>query len=232
MTDDRSVERAARSWIEVGPTTAPPHVVDAALSLIERTPQERDWLVPWRHTNMTSLTRYAAAAAIGVLLISGAIYLSRTPDQGIAAPPPSSAPATPKAAAAAPATQAPPTPSPIPRPSAAIDQQGAEAVARQFQDLINASRTDEAADLIWVGARVAGTPTFSREDVVSALAQVCAAEHLGTWPAGGNNVRWDVKLKDRPGFSCPETGEMVETLFVVENGLIVEYRPIHARYKG
>jgi len=31
MTDDRSLERAARSWLESGPTEAPDHAVDAAL---------------------------------------------------------------------------------------------------------------------------------------------------------------------------------------------------------
>ena len=35
MTDDRSLERAARSWIEAGPTRAPERAVEAALSRIE-----------------------------------------------------------------------------------------------------------------------------------------------------------------------------------------------------
>ena len=35
MTDDRSLERAARSWIEAGPTRAPDRVVEAALHLID-----------------------------------------------------------------------------------------------------------------------------------------------------------------------------------------------------
>ena len=42
MTDDRSLERAARSWLEVGPTQAPDRAVEAALLRIETTPQERD----------------------------------------------------------------------------------------------------------------------------------------------------------------------------------------------
>ena len=42
MTDDRSLERAARSWIEVGPTRAPEPAVQAALLRIQTTSQERD----------------------------------------------------------------------------------------------------------------------------------------------------------------------------------------------
>ena len=42
MTDDRSLERAARSWLEVGPTQAPERAVEAALLRIQTTPQERD----------------------------------------------------------------------------------------------------------------------------------------------------------------------------------------------
>ena len=48
MTDDRSLERAARSWIEAGPTRAPDRAVEAALLRIQTTPQERDLRVPWR----------------------------------------------------------------------------------------------------------------------------------------------------------------------------------------
>ena len=75
MTDDRSLERAARSWIEVGPTRAPSHAVDAALLRIETTPQERDLRIPRRFTVMPFSARVAAAALIGVLLVGGAVYM-------------------------------------------------------------------------------------------------------------------------------------------------------------
>ena len=35
MTDDRTLERAARSWLEEGPNRAPDRPVEAALSRIE-----------------------------------------------------------------------------------------------------------------------------------------------------------------------------------------------------
>ena len=75
MTDDRSLERAARSWLEAGPTQAPDRAVEAALLRIETTPQERDLRIPWRLPKMTTPARVAAAAVIGVLAIGGAFYL-------------------------------------------------------------------------------------------------------------------------------------------------------------
>jgi hypothetical protein len=74
MTDDRSLERAARSWIEVGPTQAPDRAVEAALLRIETTPQERDLRIPWRLPKMTTPARVAAAAVVGVLAIGGAMF--------------------------------------------------------------------------------------------------------------------------------------------------------------
>jgi hypothetical protein len=90
MTDDRSLERAARSWIEVGPTRAPDHAVEAALARIQTTPQERDWF-PWRLPHMLTPARVAVAAVLGALLIGGALFtLARPPAVG--GPDPSGSP--------------------------------------------------------------------------------------------------------------------------------------------
>jgi hypothetical protein len=75
MTDDRSLERAARSFIEPGPTRAPEAALERALLLIETTPQERDLRIPLRFSTMTTPARVAAAAAIGVLAIGGATFI-------------------------------------------------------------------------------------------------------------------------------------------------------------
>ena len=109
MTDDRSLERAARSWIEVGPTRAPSQAVDAALLRIETTPQERDLRIPWRITVMPIYARVAAAAIVGVLLVGGALYMfSPGGRSGVGAPVPS------------PATASPPITTPSPEASRAI----------------------------------------------------------------------------------------------------------------
>jgi hypothetical protein len=106
MTDDRSLERAARSFIESGPTQAPERAVEAALLRIETTSQERNLRVPWRIT-MTIPARVAAAAVIGVLAIGGTLFLiGRAGQPSVGGPGPS--PTT----AGSPSPSASPSPSP------------------------------------------------------------------------------------------------------------------------
>ena len=75
MTDDRSLERAARSFIEAGPTQAPDRAVEAALLQIETTSQERDLRIPWRFPTMSIPARIAAVAILGAVLLGGALSL-------------------------------------------------------------------------------------------------------------------------------------------------------------
>jgi len=85
MTDDRSLERAARSWLEEGPTRAPEWPVEAALARIQTTRQERDLRIPWRFGTMSTPIRVATTAVIGVLVVGGAaMILNRDgpPNQG------------------------------------------------------------------------------------------------------------------------------------------------------
>ena len=116
MTDDRSLERVARSWLELGPTEAPDHAVDAALLRIQTTSQERDWRVqsPWRIRPMTLSARLAAAAvAIAILAVGGVLAL-RPGGSGVAATPrpPASSLASPSAS---------PGTSPSPSGTSAVD---------------------------------------------------------------------------------------------------------------
>jgi hypothetical protein len=72
MTDDRSLERAARSWLEEGPTRAPDRPIEAALARVQTTTQERDLRVPWRYQPMNrplQLAVGAAAAALVAILV-------------------------------------------------------------------------------------------------------------------------------------------------------------------
>lgn len=71
--DDRSLERAARSWLEEGPTRAPDRPVEGALARIQTTRQERD-LVPWRMPRMSATARLAAAlVAVAIVAVLGAV---------------------------------------------------------------------------------------------------------------------------------------------------------------
>jgi dipeptidyl aminopeptidase/acylaminoacyl peptidase len=99
MTDDRSLERAARSFIEAGPTQAPDRAVEAALLRIQTTPQERDLRIPWKYFSMTIPARVAVAAVVGVMLVGAAAYYFGRPGQpavgGPGPSPSSSAPVSP-----------------------------------------------------------------------------------------------------------------------------------------
>jgi len=75
MNDDRTLERAARSFIEVGPTRAPEHAIDEALLRIESTPQERALRLPWRFPTMPLPARLVAIAVVGALVLAGLALL-------------------------------------------------------------------------------------------------------------------------------------------------------------
>ena len=120
MTDDRTLERAARSWLEEGPTQAPDRAVDAALSRIESTRQERDLRIPWRLPTMFNNRLVAAAIALVLIVGGGAIVLTRNTGIGGPTGAPTTSPATaaPTAAATASPTVAPkPTVAPTLRPT-------------------------------------------------------------------------------------------------------------------
>ena len=107
MTDDRSLERAARSWIETGPTRAPDSAVERALLTIETTPQERDLRILRRFHPMTFHVRVVAAALVGVLAIGAAAFLmGRTGQSNVGGP---AAPASPSASASGSASPAAPS---------------------------------------------------------------------------------------------------------------------------
>jgi Tol biopolymer transport system component len=107
MTDDRSLERAARSFIEPGPTRAPEAAVVRALLLIETTPQERDLRIPLRFRTMTTPARVAAAAVVGVLAIGGASFiLGRAGQSNVGGPSPSAPQPSPSAPHSSPPSSA------------------------------------------------------------------------------------------------------------------------------
>jgi hypothetical protein len=74
--DDRSLERAARTWLEAGPTQAPDRAVEAALLRIQTTPQARELRIPRRLPTMTTRLSLAATAVIGFLAIGTVLLLS------------------------------------------------------------------------------------------------------------------------------------------------------------
>ena len=85
MTSDRSLERAARSWLEEGPNRAPDRSVEAALTIIDSTPQERGFRVPWRLPTMNPAIRLALVAVVAIL-VAGVAIVGLRPTSNVAAP--------------------------------------------------------------------------------------------------------------------------------------------------
>ena len=124
MTDDRSLDRAARSFIEPGPTQAPEAAVERALGIIQNTRQERDLPIPWRFTTMTMATRVAAAAVVGVIVIGGAALLLRpTTQDGATRPSASASPSASSSASASPSASSSASASPSTGPTV-VDASG------------------------------------------------------------------------------------------------------------
>ena len=146
MTDERSIdralERAARSWIEEGPTRAPDRPVEAALALVQTTNQERDLRIPWRLPTMNPILRLAGVALAAVFAIGVANYVlnpgSNTGGVPTTSPAPSAAPS--EAPSEPPAvtspTPLPPTPAPVspetPLPEPPGDPLPADLIGRTY----------------------------------------------------------------------------------------------------
>jgi hypothetical protein len=115
MSDDRSLERAARSWLEAGPSRAPEHTVQAALDRIESTPQDPVWPFPRIHRRIGPTYRLASAFAVIIAVaLGGVLLLQRGPGPGPAISPsasPSSSPSSSPSPSSAPIVSASPSPS-------------------------------------------------------------------------------------------------------------------------
>lgn len=144
MTDERSLERAARSFLEPGPTRAPEAAVEAALELIQTTPQERDLRIPRRFAQMSTPARVAAAAVFGVLALGGAFLLGR-PSQSTVGGPSPSLPAPSVPVASAPSTRPSPA-SPAPTDYSALPGRILVEHLGNALDLSEATATDYNPD--------------------------------------------------------------------------------------
>ena len=75
MTDQRQLDRLLGAFFVDGPDELADRVIEAAFDQIDQTRQRRAVRMPWRFATMNMLTRLAAAAMIGVLVVGGAFYL-------------------------------------------------------------------------------------------------------------------------------------------------------------
>jgi hypothetical protein len=112
MNDDRSFERTAREWLELGANQAPDRAIQAVLLATETTPQERDLRIPWRYPRMNKLIPIGLGAAAVVLLVVAGSQLLGNPAPGGIGGAPSASPSP----APAPTATLRPSPSPMAAP--------------------------------------------------------------------------------------------------------------------
>jgi hypothetical protein len=95
---DRDFDRIASAWLDLMPDEAPDRVIDAVLQAVETTPQVRRPIArPWRSTPMTRFALIAAAAALGIAMLGGALYVGGLGDTPPPVPTPVPAAPTPEA---------------------------------------------------------------------------------------------------------------------------------------
>jgi hypothetical protein len=107
MIDQRELDRMLGAFFNEGPDELADRVIDAALDEIDQTQQRRAVRLPRGYRAMSMLTRLAAAAAIGVLAVGGALYLARPGQPGVGGPGPT------PGASAGPGQPASPSPGPV-----------------------------------------------------------------------------------------------------------------------
>jgi Tol biopolymer transport system component len=89
---DPAFDPRIADWLEADPDRAPRETLDMVFAALPSIPQRRVLRVPWRFMDMFTPKRAAIAAALGVLLISGAILVYQRPgtsNVGVSDPSPS-----------------------------------------------------------------------------------------------------------------------------------------------
>jgi hypothetical protein len=83
MTARTEIEHVLDAFLAEGPTTVSDRAVLQALTAIDRTPQRRGLVAPWRFPSMTPLARLATVALVAAVAIGGAFYLLGGSKQGV-----------------------------------------------------------------------------------------------------------------------------------------------------
>ena len=162
MTDDRSLERAARSWIEAGPSRAPDHVVEHALLLVQTTPQERGLRALWRTLIMNRIALFGATAVAVVSVgLAGLLLWSGSNGSDVGGPPGPTAPATSSPGASAGAIHA------IPAGTYATEPMDVADILAQLdadQSLSEAEKQSIVTDVLVIDGRTTLTPNVLVRD--------------------------------------------------------------------
>jgi hypothetical protein len=128
MTSQQELNRVLDAFFDAGPEELADRVIDAALDQVDHTRQRYAVRLPRRFLDMPMLSRAAAAAVVGVLVVGGTFYLLKPGQSAIGGPGATSSPGTPAATATA-----MPTASASPAPSLASSVPGPMGDGRQIQ---------------------------------------------------------------------------------------------------
>lgn len=118
MTDERTFDRLARAWLELGPDEAPDRVIAAVLQAAETMPQarRRSRRLFWRYPTVNRSSLAASVAVAAAVVVVGGLLLTRPNSQPgtggdlPAASPSSSANSAIEAASGSPSARPLPTP--------------------------------------------------------------------------------------------------------------------------
>lgn len=75
MSGQSEIQRTLDGYLSEGPDRVADQALARALDAVDRTQQRRGLLAPWRFPRMNTYTRLAAAAAVAVVALGGALYL-------------------------------------------------------------------------------------------------------------------------------------------------------------
>ncbi|TFG69136.1 MAG: hypothetical protein E4H24_01620 [Thermomicrobiales bacterium] len=92
MKTDNDFDRIAMAWLADGPEELSDRVLDAVVDEIHVTRQRHALGLPWRFLTMTTPTRVATAAVIGVLVVGGAFFAFNRSQTAVGGPGPSPTP--------------------------------------------------------------------------------------------------------------------------------------------
>jgi large repetitive protein len=200
MTDQRELDRVLGAFLADGIDELADRVIEAALDQVDHTSQRHPMRLPRRLQNMPVLTRVAAAAAIGVLAVGGAVYLLKPGQQGMTGGPGTTATPTP-VETPAPSTAATPAPTPTAAPTPPI-LTGPLGVGRQIHTataladgrVLVAGGFDARDDALASAAIYdATTNTFSPTGSMAAARGLATATLLAdgrVLVAGGGSATW------------------------------------------
>lgn len=96
------IERVLDAFLADGPTTVADRAIDQTIAAIDRTPQRRDLLAPWRFHSMNTVGRLASVAVVAVVAAGAVLYLNRPSTIPGMSPPAASPSPAPTASVAAP----------------------------------------------------------------------------------------------------------------------------------